>query len=265
MTQTKSLMTTTPTDPCEACGGVDGHAARCPAVALSQLAPGVPWRTLRQAALDFHDGVTPVLTIRTPVGLDRERVAERLKLVKESVHRTVIVDSGAFASRPVIFADSDSIVGDLIADVRQFHRKFDLEYDGPPRALPEELREFRRKFLIEELTEYLEAVADVALAIGVSDLAPTEEVTASITSGLARALDALVDLVYVALGTAQYHGFNFAEAWRRVHVANMAKARATALHETKRGTLLDVVKPPGWQAPDLSDLVDSHTHREEAK
>lgn len=50
-------------------------------------------------------------------------------------------------------------------------------------------------------------------------------------------------------------GFNFREAWRRVHEANMGKVRARRAQDSTRGSVFDVVKPPGWVAPDLSDLV----------
>jgi len=68
-------------------------------------------------------------------------------------------------------------------------------------------------------------------------------------------LDALVDLAYVVLGTAFMHGFDFNEAWRRVHAANMQKVRATSPDVSKRNSSLDVVKPEGWTPPDLSDLT----------
>lgn len=71
----------------------------------------------------------------------------------------------------------------------------------------------------------------------------------------AKVLDALVDLVYVALGTAVMMGVDFNAAWTLVHEANMAKLRAKRAEESKRGTTYDVVKPPGWLAPDLSHLV----------
>ncbi len=70
-----------------------------------------------------------------------------------------------------------------------------------------------------------------------------------------KALDGLVDLVYVALGTAWLMGLDFPEAWRRVHAANMQKVRAQRKEESARGTTFDVVKPAGWQPPNLSDLV----------
>jgi predicted HAD superfamily Cof-like phosphohydrolase len=130
--------------------------------------------------------------------------------------------------------DRDLEMVDVVDDVDDFHAKFDLFYEGSARVLPEELANFRKAFLKEELLEYLNADA---------------------VDDKAGMLDALVDLVYVAVGTAHYHGFDFKEAWRRVHAANMKKVRATSVTQTKRGTLFDIVKPPGWVAPDLSDLV----------
>ena len=67
-----------------------------------------------------------------------------------------------------------------------------------------------------------------------------------------KVLDALVDLVYVALGTAYLHGFGpqkFNEAWRRVHEKNMEKIRAPSADHSKRGSAFDVIKPAGWTPP----------------
>jgi predicted HAD superfamily Cof-like phosphohydrolase len=140
----------------------------------------------------------------------------------------------------------------LLEDIRQFHEKFGLEYNGPPRRLPEELASFRTKFLAEELGEYafdgdLLNIDFLVNSIQ-DDLVPPVK--------LENALDALVDLVYVALGTAYLHGFDFAEAWRRVHHANMQKIRVLREVDSKRGSIYDVVKPENFVPPDLSDLVN---------
>lgn len=147
---------------------------------------------------------------------------------------------------------------EMFQDIRDFHLKFDLKYNGKPRHLPGDLDSFRTMFMAEELAEYVTGDKtiqnDIVLAVqrGVNirllDTPPGKE----------KQLDALVDLVYVALGTAYLHGFDFDEAWRRVHEANMAKVKVTKDTIGPRGEALhDVVKPPGWTAPDLSDLVDS--------
>lgn len=122
----------------------------------------------------------------------------------------------------------------LFGDITEFHQKFSLKYQGAPRALPKDLQKFRNLFLNEELKEYFHSV--------------TEE-------DLEGQLDALVDLVYVAIGTAYLNGFDFNEAWYRVHKANMSKIRAERPADSKRGSGFDVVKPEGWQPPSLADLV----------
>jgi len=123
---------------------------------------------------------------------------------------------------------------DLFKDIKDFHEKFALKYEDKPRTLPNELRVFRIDFMDEEINEYAMASAQ---------------------KNLHDQLDALVDLVYVALGTAYMQGFDFNEAWRRVHEANMKKVRAVDVKDSKRKSVYDVVKPAGWVAPDLSDLV----------
>lgn len=121
---------------------------------------------------------------------------------------------------------------DPVKDIEDFHKKFGLIYDGKPRELPSAISDFRTDFLYEEVDEY-----------------------AHINAPLHDKLDALVDLVYVALGTSYLHGFDFREAWRRVHASNMAKVRALTPSDSKRGSVYDVVKPPDWTPPDLTDLV----------
>lgn len=122
----------------------------------------------------------------------------------------------------------------MFKDIKEFHLKFGLTYAGPPKALDKQAATFRMDFMDEELCEYVKATSE---------------------GDLEGQLDALVDLVYVALGTAYMQGFDFEEAWRRVHAANMQKVRANKLSDSKRGSLYDVVKPEGWTPPDLSDLV----------
>jgi predicted HAD superfamily Cof-like phosphohydrolase len=132
---------------------------------------------------------------------------------------------------------------DLFQDVKDFHAKFGLAYTGKPRLLPEELSEFRIKFLEEELEEYIEAVTFIG---------------DDIPNNLEKALDSLVDLVYVVLGAAHLHGFDFNEAWRRVQAANMKKVRALQPDDSKRGSTYDVVKPQGWVPPTHRDLVEDY-------
>ncbi len=152
-----------------------------------------------------------------------------------------------------------SNVPHMMLDIVAFHQKFGLEYVGKPRILDSDLFKFRRNFMQEELDEYSEEQAGLVVALTSDDGEPDNR---RIALGLHQQLDALIDLVYVTLGAAylQFGADNFHEAWRRVQVANMAKARCERKEDSKRGSTFDVIKPEGWQAPDHHDLVKDHAH-----
>jgi len=124
----------------------------------------------------------------------------------------------------------------LTGDITEFHEKFRLAYDGPPRTLGDDLLSFRVKFMQEELDEYAEAAAE---------------------GDLEKQLDAIIDLIYVALGTLLLQGLlpAFAPGWIRVQQANMAKVRTERVEDSKRGSTFDVVKPEGWKPPTHADLI----------
>lgn len=67
--------------------------------------------------------------------------------------------------------------------------------------------------------------------------------------------EVLCFMVGVVMGFAAKRGYNFKEAWRRVHEANMKKMRVERAEDSKRGSIYDCVKPEGWRPADLSDLV----------
>lgn len=148
----------------------------------------------------------------------------------------------------------------MFSDVAEFHEKYGLQYNDKPRLLGDEMSEFRIKFMHEELAEYIDAVSKANAMLGTQSILP--DAKDSFNGEMAKALDALVDLTYVALGTAYLHGFDFQKAWDRVHNANMQKVRAEKAGDSKRGTSFDVIKPPGWVAPDHTDLVEDNAHRE---
>jgi predicted HAD superfamily Cof-like phosphohydrolase len=144
---------------------------------------------------------------------------------------------------------------DIFNDVVDFHEKFDLIYDGPPRALPLELFNFRHKFMQEELDEYADEQIKLVTNPGKS------------IYHLHMQLDALIDEIYVVLGTFHLqfglrHGARlFWSAWRRVHAANMAKIRCLRPGDSKRGSTYDVIKPDGWTAPDHTrDIMTALEH-----
>jgi dCMP deaminase len=122
------------------------------------------------------------------------------------------------------------------SDVCDFFDKFKVPKGTTPHIPDLESYQFRYKFMAEELEEFNRAFEE-------SDL-----------SGMA---DALVDLVYVALGTALVMGIPFDECWREVQAANMRKVRANGADDerSKRKHLLDVVKPEGWKPPDVAGVL----------
>ena len=131
---------------------------------------------------------------------------------------------------------------DLINDIDRFHKKFGFEKTDKP-DIPDdpELVNFRTSFLLEELAEYSQAI------------------TKKDTAG---ALDALVDIVYIALGTAWLFNLPFERAWKEVQRANMEKIRAKDT-TGKRGTKFDVIKPKNWKPPNIDQIVEEEIEKNE--
>jgi len=118
--------------------------------------------------------------------------------------------------------------------VAAFHQKFELQPTEGPSFPLEEIWKLKNRHMQEEL----------------------DEIRASAINGnLEEYFDGLIDLIYVALGAAYLAGLPFNEGFKRVHEANMKKVRALSAMDSKRGSTYDIVKPPGWTAPTLSDLV----------
>ena len=120
--------------------------------------------------------------------------------------------------------------------VREFHNKFGLRCDSTPALLTEQEQKFRITCLREELGEYEEAVEN---------------------KDLAEQFDALIDLVYFALGTAHRNGFNWEAGFSKVHKANMLKSVDSG--KQRREFELEVTKPEGWKPPVLDDLIEQNS------
>lgn len=151
---------------------------------------------------------------------------------------------------------------DMMGDIVDFHKRFGLEYRGGPRILPLDLSNFRIDFMQEELNEYREAEVRMMEVLSEHKIFGVLNDTAdSVDALLEDELDALVDLIYVTLGTAylQFGPSVFNEAWCRVHDKNMQKvrkARAAEGHiDSGREATYDVVKPEGWTPPSHIDLI----------
>ena len=127
-------------------------------------------------------------------------------------------------------------------DVADFHYKHGIEYEGPVRNLPPDLAQFRNLRYMEEAEEFADCAA---------------------TGDKVGCLDAIIDQIYIILGTAHLMGFSpevLAEAFMRVHRANMMKELAHDGNPSKYahlGQKRDIVKPKGWTPTDLTDLCQS--------
>ena len=139
--------------------------------------------------------------------------------------------------------------------VGEFHKKFGLPTadDGPSQALEPAVRDFRIRFMLEELAEYCSAHG---IELTYQLTRATDGSGQYLEPHLPEAFDALIDLVYVALGTAQMHRFPWEIGFEAVQQANMLKERAAADgSNSRRGSSFDVVKPAGWKAPDMNEIL----------
>jgi predicted HAD superfamily Cof-like phosphohydrolase len=125
--------------------------------------------------------------------------------------------------------------------VREFANKFRVDMATIPIVPLQEVMDFRTTLLSEEFHEYLASYEKLKQIQG----QPFQEV-----AEMENLVDALVDLVYVAIGTCLVYGVDFDKAFNEVHRANMSKVRAKHASQSKRGSSYDVVKPPGWVGPD---------------
>lgn len=120
---------------------------------------------------------------------------------------------------------------DWVKDINEMHKHYGF-HNAVDKLNAKQLNEylqFRIKFLKEELKE-LEDAAD-----------PNE------------AIDALIDLCVVAIGTLDVFDVDAYSAWDRVHAANMSKKVGIKESRPNPNGLPDLIKPEGWQAPDHLD------------
>lgn len=191
--------------------------------------------------MNLPDGINP-RNYKMPDGtklIDMKKSPEQVLAEGVAAKENSTKDSDKTAQRIEIKDNKFRVVGpDLFQDVVDFHTKFGIQYDGPPRELPPDIGPFREARFFEELSEIRDAVTNRQFA---------------------EVLDGYVDLIYIILGTCHLHGWDFNEAWRRVHEANMKKELASEQNPGKYvgtpGHKTDIVKPPGWTPPSMQDLV----------
>lgn len=128
----------------------------------------------------------------------------------------------------------------VVQDVREFHEA--ITSADPKFGIPEctgaaglVRAVMRHRLLRQEYHEYQDA---------------------NLAGNRTEVLDALVDIIYIAVGTAliQFGGARFERAWDAVHRSNMAKRWTDGtFHLLEDGTIL---KPPDWVAPDIRSIVE---------
>lgn len=119
-------------------------------------------------------------------------------------------------------------MSDWFKDVLAFHEKFGC-YIGKTPAFPSrEVIHLRNGLVTEEFTEFINA---------------------TMARNLAGTADAMVDLMYVILGTAVSLGIDLRPVWDAVHATNMAKVGGGKRDDGK------VLKPPGWVPPNIEKVL----------
>lgn len=143
-------------------------------------------------------------------------------------------------------------------DVRMFQLKFSQLVHGKPGLLTKRKVKERVEFLFEELHEF---TTSCGLYFYADDDGKIKIRENDDGQDIAEQADALVDLVYVALGTAVMMGLPWEQLWNDVHRANMSKERGIS----HRGHLVDCVKPPGWVGPKTMEILKIWGYNENDK
>ena len=122
----------------------------------------------------------------------------------------------------------------IVASLLEFNEAFEIPKLEAPGLGPNELIELRIKLLTEEVQEYAEAAR---------------------SGDLVEVLDALADIGYILAGTIINHGMQdiYDNAFDEVHRSNMAKLVDGKVIRRADGK---VMKPEGWQPPQLRQFVE---------
>lgn len=122
----------------------------------------------------------------------------------------------------------------MVASLLEFNEAFDIPKLDAPGLSSEDMIELRIKLLKEEVEEYAEAAR---------------------AGDMVEVLDALADIGYILAGTIINHGMQhiYDNAFNEVHRSNMAKLVDGKVIRREDGKVL---KPEGWQAPQLAQFLD---------
>jgi predicted HAD superfamily Cof-like phosphohydrolase len=124
----------------------------------------------------------------------------------------------------------DNKMNNLYDKVKEFHAVFNHPISERPSFLPRERTDRRAAWLLEEIQEFVSS------------------------NDVCEQVDAMIDLIYFALGTLVEMGVRPGKIFDIVHAANMAKLQPDGR------PLFDmdgkIIKPPGWQSPEGAIVVE---------
>lgn len=113
-------------------------------------------------------------------------------------------------------------------EVKIFHKNFNHPYSDKPQTLPLDRSKTRAAWMMEEINEFLEASKE---------------------QDIVEQADAMIDVIYFALGTLVEMGVEPDELFYIVQKANMSKLFPDGKpHYNEMGK---VIKPEGWENPHL--------------
>ena len=136
-------------------------------------------------------------------------------------------------------------------DVDAFHARFGQLRNFRPTHLTRRKLAERYNFMLEEL---LEGAAGAGLCLCKDrDGDPVFLADGGLDQVMEMQADALVDLVYVAKGTAAMMGLPWRALWDDVQRANMSKVKGET--HRKMGCGADIAKPPGRLPPETGAIL----------
>ncbi len=112
---------------------------------------------------------------------------------------------------------------------------FEHVNSGPPTSISKDVLQFRKKFIMEEFDEW---------------------VNADVSADLVLIADALADMVIVVMGTAHCYHIPLDRVLHAVMDANDDKRTGV----TDRGHKNDLIKPEGWIGPEvmIKSILKNH-------
>lgn len=169
---------------------------------------------------------------RSPGRLSQEDCLYLSGIMKERPEARKQAPSEKFSAllTKLVRGHGTSLVPDFFEMVERFNREvIGLTVPSAPTALSPGRAAHATTHLQEELDEFREAV---------------------VSGDLDKMADAIVDLVYVALGRLVEMGIAPRPVFEEVHAANMRKRRST-VSKRPHSAGHDAVKPEGWTPPNL--------------